>query len=112
MGRVHNISSRPKTHIGSSSINIAKPTSVFILIGTGNCELGTEYVSIVVHVPSRSVNFLSALRSLHPRLLTKSEPTLNFMSPDTTPPAVVKACVCLHNSWLQHLDLIPDPIHF
>ena len=93
MGRLHNISSRLKTHIGSSLINIPKSTSVFILIGTGNPELGMVYVSIFLSYPSRSVNFLPALRSLHPRLLTKSEATLNFISPDTTPPAVVKACV-------------------
>ena len=79
MGRLQYISSRPKTHIGSSSINIAKPTSVFIMMGTGNPELGTEYVSIFVSDPSRSANFLPALRSLHPRLLTKSEPPLNFI---------------------------------
>ena len=48
MDQLHNISSRPKTHIGSSSIDIAKPTSVFILTGTGNPEFGTEYVSIFV----------------------------------------------------------------
>ena len=78
MGRIHNISSRLKTHIGSTLINIPKPSSVFILIGTGNPELGMVYVSIFVSVPSRSVNFLPALRSLHPRLRTKSEPTLNL----------------------------------
>ena len=93
MGRLHNISSRPKTHIGSSSINVAKPTSVLILIGTGNPELCTEYVSIFESVPCRSVNFLPALRSLHHRLLTKSEATLNLVSPDTTPPVVVRAFV-------------------
>ena len=72
---------------------MAKPTSV--LIGTGNPALGMEYISIFVSVPSKSANFLPSLRSLHPRLLTKSEPTLNFISPDTTPPAVVKACQIL-----------------
>ena len=61
--------------------------------GTGNCELDTEYDCIFVSDPSRSINFLPAVRSLHPRLLANSEPTLNFMSPDTTPPAVVKAFV-------------------
>ena len=111
MGRLHNISSRSKTHIDSTSINIAKPTSVFISMSTGNHEMGTEYVSIFVSFPSRSLNFLPALRSLHPRLLTKSEPTLNFISPDTTPPAVVKR-LCLHNSWLQHRHLTTDPIYF
>ena len=78
-------------HIGSSLINIPKPTSVFILIGTGNPELDMVYVSIFVSVPSRCVKIVPALRSLYPRLLTKSEPTLHFISPDTTPPAVVKA---------------------
>ena len=105
MGRLHNISSRPKTHIRSSSINIAKPTSVFILIGTGNPELGTEYVSIFVSVPSRNVNFLPALRSLHSRLLTKSEPTFNFIS------AVAKA-LCLHKSLFVIRDLTTDVLHF
>ena len=62
-------------------------------MGTGNPELGTEYVSIFVSDTSRSANFLPTLRSLHSRLLIKSEPTLNFISPDTTPPAVAKACV-------------------
>ena len=62
-------------------------------MGTGNPDFGMEYVSIFVSVPSRSVNFLPALRSLHPRLLTKSKPTLNFISPDKTPPVVVKAFV-------------------
>ena len=57
----------------------------FILIGTGNPELGTEYDSISVSDPSRSENFLPAVRSLYPRLFTKSEPTFNFISPDTTP---------------------------
>ena len=80
-------------------------------MGTANPELGMEYFSIFVSVLSRSVNFLPTLRSLHPRLLTKSEPTLNFISADTTPPTVVKA-LCLHNSWLQHLDLTTDPIYF
>ena len=80
-------------HTGSSLITMAKHTSVFILIGTGNPEMGMVYVSIFVSVPSRSVNYLHALRSLHPRLFTKSEPNFNFISPDTTPPAVVKACV-------------------
>ena len=65
-------------------------------MGTGNLELGTEYVGVFVSVPSRSVNFLPALRSLHPRLLTKLEPTFNFISPDTTPPAVVKASKKMH----------------
>ena len=60
---------------------------------TGNPKLGTEYVSIFVSDPSRIANFLTALRSLHPGLLTKSEPTLHFISPDAIPPAVVKACV-------------------
>ena len=64
-----------------------------MLTGNGNPELGTEYDSIFLSDPSRSVNVLPALRSSHPRLLTKSEPTLNFLSPDTTPPAVVKVCV-------------------
>ena len=73
-----------KTHTDS--------TSVFILTGNGNPEFGMEYVSIFLSHPSRSANFLPALRSLHSRLLTKSELTLNFISPDTTPPAVVKAC--------------------
>ena len=91
MGQLHNISSRPKTHIGSSLIKMTKPTSVFIWTGTGNPELGMEYVSIFVYVPSRSVNFLSAVRSLHPRLLTKSEPTLNFIPPYTTPSSIVMA---------------------
>ena len=77
----------------SSLIKMAKPTTVFIWIGTGNPELGMVYVNIFVSVHSRSVNFLPALRSLHPRLLTKSEPNFNFISPDTTPPAVVKAFV-------------------
>ena len=93
MGRLQNISSRPKTHIGSSLINITKPTSVFILTGNGNQEFCTEYDIKLFYDPSRSVNFLPALRSSHPRLLTKSEPTFNFISPATTPPAVVKACV-------------------
>ena len=84
MGRLHNIATRSKTHIGRSSINIAKPTLVFILIRTGIPELGTEYVSTFVYVPSRSVNFLPFIRSLHPRVYTKSEPTFNFISPDTT----------------------------
>ena len=72
---------------------MTKPTSVFILIGTGNPELGMEYVSIFVSELNRSVNFLPAVRSLHHRLLTKSEPTFNFISSDTTPPAVVKSFV-------------------
>ena len=111
MGRLQNISSRPNTHIDSSLNNIAKPTSVFVFTGNGNPELGTEYDSIFLSYLSRSVNFLPALRSSHPRLLTKSESTFNFISPDTTPPAVEKR-VCLHNSWLQHHDLTPDPILF
>ena len=78
MGRLHDILSRPKTHIGSSLIMMAKPTSVFILIDTGNDELGMVYVSIFVSLPSRSVNFLTAVRSLHRRLLIKSKPTLNL----------------------------------
>ena len=72
---------------------MAKPTSVFLLIGTGNPELGMKYVRIFVFVPSRSVNVSPAVRSLHPRLLTKSEPTFKFIPPDTTPPAAVKAFV-------------------
>ena len=60
---------------------MAKPTSVFILIGTGSPELGKEYDSIFVSDPSRSENFLPAVRLLHPGLLTKSEATLNFISP-------------------------------
>ena len=44
--------SQPKTHIGSSLIKIAKPSSVFILIGTGNPGSDTEYVSIVASDPS------------------------------------------------------------
>ena len=74
-------------------MKLAKPPSVCILTGTGNPELGTEYDSIFVSDPSRSVNFLPAVRSLHPRLYGKSKPTFNFISPDTTPPAVVKAFV-------------------
>ena len=70
-----------------------KPPSVFVLTGTGNSELGAEYDSIFVSDPRRSVNFLPAVTSLHPRLLAKSEPTFYFISPDTTPPAVVKAFV-------------------
>ena len=93
MGLLHNISSWPKTHIGSSLIKMANYTSVFILIATGNPELGMEYVSICVSVPSRSVNFLPVVRSLHPRLLTKTDPTFYFISPETTPPAAVKAFV-------------------
>ena len=110
MGLLHNISSWPKTQIGSLLIKMAKPTSVFILIGTGNPEFGMEYVSIFMSVPSRSVNFLRVVRSLHPRLLTKSEPTFHFISPDKTPLSAVKAFVS--TSWLQHLDLTTDPIHF
>ena len=70
---------------------MVKPPSVFILIDTGNPESGTEYVSIFVSDPRRSVNFLPAVRSLHPRLLTKSEPTFNFILPYTTPSSVVIA---------------------
>ena len=72
---------------------MAKPPSVFIMTGTGNPESGKDYDNIFVSDPSRSVNFLPAVRSLHPRLLAKSEPRFNFISPDTTPPAVVKAFV-------------------
>ena len=72
---------------------MALPPSVFILIGTGTPELGSEYDSIFVSDPSKSVNLLSAVISLHPRLLAKSEPTINFILPDTTPPAIVKAFV-------------------
>ena len=70
---------------------MAKPPSVFILTGTGNPESGKEYYSICASVPSRSVNFIPIVILLHPRLPIKSEPTFNFISPDTTPPAVVKA---------------------
>ena len=71
---------------------MAKPSSVFILTGNGNPESGKEYDSILVSVPSTSVNFLSAVRSLHPRFLTKSEPTFNLYH-QTTPPAVVNVFV-------------------
>ena len=90
---------------------MAKPPSVFILTGTGNPELVTKHDSIFMSDTSRIVNFLPAVRSLHLRLLAKSEPTFNFISSETTPPAVVKR-LCLHNSRLQHADLTTDPIHF
>ena len=61
------------------------PPSVSILIETFNCESDNEYDIIFVSVPSRNVNVLPVVRLLHPRLLTKSEPTFNFTSPDTTP---------------------------
>ena len=63
---------------------MVKPPSVFILAGTGNPESEKEYDIIFVSVPSRSVNFLPFVRSLHPRLLAKLEPTFNFISPDNT----------------------------
>ena len=85
MDWLHYITSWRKSHIGSWLIKMAKPTSVFILTGTGNPELDTEYDSIFLSDPSRRVNFLHAVRSLHPRLLTKLEPTLHFISPYTTP---------------------------
>ena len=69
-------------------MTMRKPPSVFILMGSGNCESGKEYDSILVSVSSRSVNFLPVVRSLHSRLLTKSEPTFYFISPDTTSPKV------------------------
>ena len=72
---------------------MAKAISAFILTGVGNQELGTEYDSIFPSDPSRSVNFLPALRLSHPRLLSKSEPTFNFISPDATPSVLVNACV-------------------
>ena len=87
------------------TIKMTKPAKVLNLTGVGNSCLGIEYVSIFESDPSRSTNFLSIPPSSHPRLLTKSEPKLNFISPRTTPPAVVKAFV-------QHLDLTTDPIHF
>ena len=90
---------------------MTKPSEVSNLTGAGTTESGLVYDSVFEGVPSRSVNFLPALRSIHPRLLTKSKPTHNFISPDTTPQAVVKR-LCLQNSWLQHLDLTSDPIHF
>ena len=88
-----------------------KSPSVFILIATLNCESSKEYASTFVSDPSRRVNFLPVVKSLHPGHLTKSEPTFKFISLDTTPPAVVIA-FCLHNSWLLHLDLTADPINF
>ena len=72
---------------------MVKPSSVFTFTGTGNPELGAEYDIIFVSDPSRSVNFLPAVRSLHPRLLAKSELTFNLNHQTQTPPAVVKTFV-------------------
>ena len=91
---------------------MTKPASVFDSMGVSTNGLGMEYVSIFEYDPSISINFLPTLRLSHLRIITKSEPILNTTSPDTTPPAVEKACVCIYNSWLQHLDLTTDPPHF
>ena len=48
----HDIKFWLKSHIGSWLIKMAKPSSVFILTGTGNPELGKEYDSIYVSVPA------------------------------------------------------------
>ena len=89
-----------------------KPASDFNSMGVSTNGLGMEYFSIFEYDLSISINFLPALRLSHPRILTKSEPILNTASPDTTPPAVEKAYVCIYNSWLQHLDLTTDPSQF
>ena len=91
-------------------MKMTKPASVFNSMGVSTNGLGIEYVSIFEYDRSISINFLPELRLSHPSILTKSEPILNTTSPDTTPPAVEKACV--YNYWLQHLDLTTDPPHF
>ena len=70
-----------------------KYPSGFILTSTGNFKSGKEYDIIFVSVISGSVIFVSVVKLLHSRLLTKSEPTFHFISPDTTPPAIVRAFV-------------------
>ena len=74
---------------------MTKPASVFNSMGVNTNGFGMEYVSIFEYDLSISINFLPALRLSHPRILTKSEPILNTPSPDTTPPAVEKVCVCI-----------------
>ena len=72
---------------------MAKPASIFNSMGVDTNGLGMEYVSVFEYGHSISINFLPALRLSHARILTKSETIINTTSPDTTPPAVEKACV-------------------
>ena len=89
---------------------MTKPPVVSNLTGTP--ELSLVYDSVFWSDPSRSKNSLPISRLKHPKnIVGLLELTFNNIGSNTVPPALVKR-LCLHNSWLQHLDLTLDPIHF
>ena len=86
---------------------MTKPPVVSNLTGTP--ELSLVYDSVFWSDPSRSKNSLPISRLRHPKNTVELlELKFNNIGPNTLPPALVKAFL----SWLQHLDLTTDLIHF
>ena len=72
-----------------------KPSEVFNLTGADTIEsgLGLEYSIVFLLVHSRSINSLPISRLRHSKNPVGPESTFINISPDTVPPALVKAFV-------------------